>query len=245
MQMPAGQLRVRHARQGRGDREDWNRTLRPFHGLELRDVMMPCQHQFRAMGLQDFAKSVPVAQGFSRPPMAHEGGVMDQHHAKQSLGPRLVEQGGETVSLALPELSRCAKDGRRERGGKTDDRQRAAPPKEREGVLGSSLRAHISGQPGLPLAEARLPWLSRCEVMIAGYDGKTIGWPQPIEIVAYRGEFGRVAEIGEITGEGDMVRGMRCEIGLERRSGAQRVDMVPLVTPGEHGQGPLSAELSQ
>ena len=165
--------------------------------------------------------------------------VMDRHHAEQAFVFERIEQRAQFLQLRFADLAR-----RHERRGDhtarhADQRKRSAPP--RIGKAFAGIAAHMRA----PFARGHVGAAGDINVVIAWDEADVVRRSEARQPVAAARIFRRQADIGDVTGDGDMVRLLRLHIGDEPRQHRAVMHQMPLAPPVQPAGQPLAGQFTQ
>ncbi len=223
---------------GRGDTQDGHKARRAGQGAQRRLVGMAVQNELGAMGGQDVPQSLAILQGLAGGDYAGDRRMMQHHHAKMPAGRKAWQQLGQPRQLALPE-SAGGQPGRRRHGAAEIDNGDMPPDPD----MGKG-RGRFIGQPGTPGGESIALGPADQGVMIARADRHLAKGAKAAQPSLGGCDFSGCGEVGQIAGDGDVVRRPGAYIGhqgVENRL----VVLSPLSSPGDGAERPLGHEVPQ
>ncbi len=175
-------------------------------------VVVPVQHELRAMVGDDFLKRAGVVEAAQRQRAAAVRRMVQQHDAREPFGLRLFQQRGEFGELFAPQPAGGDEGRGWNRRREADQRDPVAPAQ-----IGKALPPVVTAGPRREGLRQKLHRAGNIGVVIAGRKTHLLRPAEAREPRARLRNFGRQPNVDNIAGHRDMIRLLRLKIVDERR----------------------------
>jgi diacylglycerol kinase (ATP) len=209
-------------------------------------VPVTVQHQFGAFATQDTAQPAAVSQPLAPFLILHARRVMQQHQPEQPLFARLVQQLRETLALLSPKASGRHERRRGQRTAQADKGDAIAHPQGRKhgGPLARwPLVLRIGLHVWLPLRAGLLPGGTHIGIVVTGHHGNPVMLTQAVEPLTGLVEFIRQADLGQVTGNDNVLRLRLLQVLKQRLQHFATVFGTPFLPPRQVTQQSLVQQL--
>ena len=162
---------------------------------------------------------------------------------KESLAGAIIQDFFQALQLLGADATDREQRQARHRRRHADQRQRPAPPQERE--VGFDRARRVAAHVVAPVLLRRRDAAAHIGVVIARHQGHVGGRAERIEPGARRRVFVRQRQIDEVAGDRDVVRRLRLEIGDDAREHVRPVDRFALAPPVDEAGRALADQLDK